>query len=94
MIKAGFSDFYRLLRNGQVSKWQRNNWVTLDHSPHNTIAITAGTQLYELRKGGNISHYNGITCPGKTGGCDASFDQCDQNPSTVGIMINGNLAIH
>jgi hypothetical protein len=92
IIKSGYSDFYRLLKNGQVSVWQGGNWVTLDHSPHNTIAITAGRQLYETRTGGNIFHYNHAPCPNNTAGCDAAFDQYDQNASSEGVVLNGNLA--
>jgi hypothetical protein len=93
MIKAGFSSLYQLQNNGWVSEWVSGAWVARDKHP-DTIAITAGQQLFEVRRGGNIFHYNRSPCPGTTVGCDAAFDQIDQNASSEGVVVNGNLAMH
>jgi hypothetical protein len=93
MIKAGYNGFYQLQSNGWVSEWVRGAWQVRDNHP-DTIAITAGQGLYEVRTRGNIYHYNQSLCPGGSVGCDAAFDQIDQNLSSEGVMINGNLAIH
>jgi hypothetical protein len=93
MIKAGFPNFYRLQNNGQVLELVRGTWQALDAHP-DTIAITAGRLLYEVRKGGNIFRYNESLCPPSTVGCPTAFDQLDQNASSEGVVVNGNLALH
>jgi hypothetical protein len=91
-IKAGFSGFYRLQRDGEVlRKGANNSWQVLDqHS--DTLAITAGRLLYEMRAGGRIFRYNETPC-GPTPGCDAAWDQLDENPNSGGIVVNGTLSL-
>ena len=93
MIKAGFNDVYRLQTNGDVYVLGGNTWIHRDNHP-DTIAITAGRQLFELRKGGNIFYYSGQCPPGGDPLCPNAFGQLDQNASSEGVMVNDNLTMH
>jgi hypothetical protein len=99
-IKSGNPSLFRLRHDGKVLQQPNNScpsgpncfdgWILLDQHP-DTVAITAGRQLYQMRRDGSIFHFNGRPC-GTTPGCSEAWDQLDANPNTAGIVVNGNLS--